>query len=110
MLGAQWADEEIDKAKKSSGSVDSETSKIIGAMVLLYIAASFISSIQFIALFDRKFARSGAGFSIAMVIFVVMGVIYFWGMMKFKSDFVWLYCCLVAGAMCVVSHWLPAFW
>lgn len=108
MLGAQWADEEIDR--KSSGSGDSD-SKLIGFTVLLYIGASFISSIQFIVLLvDRKFARSGAGFSLAMAFFVVMAIFYFWGMMKFKTDSVPLYCCLAAGAMCLVSYWLPPFW
>lgn len=83
----------------------------MGFTILLYIGASFISSIQFIVLLvDRKFARSGAGFSVAMAFFVLMAIVYFWGMMKFKSDSVPLYCCVAAGAMCLVSSLLPPFW
>jgi len=109
MLGAQWADEEIDKAKRSSGGGGSD-SKLLGLMIVVYVCASFIASIQFIVmLFGRKFADSAVGISVAIALFIALGILYFWGMMKFKKGFAVLYCCLAAGAMCLISHWLPSF-
>ena len=108
MLGAQWADEEAEKAKNKSGTSD-DTVKLTVFLSLVYIVTSLFVSRKLFTLFDLKFGHSTAGGVSTLVLCVVLIVIYFWLMTKFKTaDSVCGYSCIAAAAMASICGLLPA--
>jgi len=108
MLGAQWADEEAEKAKNKSGTSD-DTVKLTVFLSLVYIVTSLFVSRKLFTLFDLKFGHSTAGGVSTLVLCLVLIVIYFWLMTKFKTaDSVCGYSCIAAAGMASICGLLPA--
>lgn len=108
MLGAHWADEEAEKAKNKSGTSD-DTVKLTVFLSLVYIVTSLFVSVKLFTLFDLKFGYSTADGVPVLVLCIVLIVIYFWLMTKFKTaDSVCGYSCIAAAAMASICGLLPA--